>query len=144
MVWNKNLTMLKVTSKDPKVILFYDGECGLCNRVVQWILRHEKSKDLFFASLNSDFSKSFFAGKNIDLEKTNTLFLFENGNLSSESDAALQIIGYLKWYWQGIKIAYCIPKVIRNKCYRLVANNRKRIALKSCDITAANRYRFLS
>lgn len=143
MVWNKNFTMLKVTPEDPKVILFYDGECGLCNRVVQWILKYEKSPTLFFASLNTDFSKSLFAGENIDLEKTNTLFLIENGNLYSESDAALKIIGYLKWYWQGLRIAYCIPKVIRDKCYRFIAQNRKRFTVKSCDISSANLNRFL-
>lgn len=143
MVWNKNFTMLKVTPEDPKVILFYDGECGLCNRVVRWILKHEKSQDLFFVSLDSDFAKTFLANENIDLEKTNTLFFFKIGYLYSESDAALQIVDYLKWYWQCLKIAYVIPKVIRDKCYRVIAINRKRIPAKSCDVSTANQKRFL-
>ncbi len=143
MVWNKNFTMLKVTPEDPKVILFYDGECGLCNRVVQWILKHEKSKDLFFVSLNSDFAKAFLAKENIDIEKTNTLFFYEFDTLYAESDAALRIVGYLKWYWQWLKIAYCIPKVIRDKCYRVIAQNRKRFTEKICDVSQANQKRFL-
>jgi predicted DCC family thiol-disulfide oxidoreductase YuxK len=135
--------MLKVTPEDPKVILFYDGDCGLCNRVVQWILKHEKSQDLFFVSLDSDFAKTFLANENIDLEKTNTLFFFKIGYLYSESDAALQIVDYLKWYWQCLKIAYVIPKDIRDKCYRVIAINRKRITAKSCDVSTANQKRFL-
>lgn len=143
MVWNKNFTMLKVTPEDPKVILFYDGDCGLCNRVVQWILRHEKSKDLFFVSLNYDFAKVFLAKENIDIEKTNTFFFYEIDSLYAESDAVLRIVGYLKWYWQWLKIAYALPKFIRDKCYRIIAQNRKRFTVKSCDISSANLNRFL-
>jgi hypothetical protein len=135
--------MLKVTPKDPKVILFYDGDCGLCNRVVQWILKHEKSPDLFFASLDTDLAKTFLANENIDLEKTNTLFFYEVDSLYSESDAALKIVSYLKWYWQWLKIAYVIPKVIRDKCYRVIAVNRKRFAAKICVVSTVNLNRFL-
>jgi predicted DCC family thiol-disulfide oxidoreductase YuxK len=135
--------MLKVTPEDPKVILFYDGDCGLCNRVVQWILKHEKSQDLFFVSLDSDFAKALLAKENIDIEKTNTLFFYEVDTLYAESDAVLRIVGYLKWYWQWLKIAYVIPKDIRDKCYRVIAINRKRITAKSCDVSTANQKRFL-
>jgi predicted DCC family thiol-disulfide oxidoreductase YuxK len=135
--------MLKVTPEDPKVILFYDGDCGLCNRLVQWILKHEKSKDLFFVSLNSEFAKALLAKENIDIEKTNTLFFYEVDTLYAESDAVLRIVGYLKWYWQWLKIAYALPKFIRDKCYRIIAQNRKRFTVKSCDISSANLNRFL-
>ena len=37
-------------------IILYDGVCGLCNRLVQFVLKHD-SRDYFrFAALQSDFA----------------------------------------------------------------------------------------
>ena len=70
-----------------------------------------------------------FCGKDMTKEKLNIKFL--------------NIVGYLKWYWQWLKIAYALPKFIRDKCYRFIAQNRKRVTVKSCDISSANLNRFL-
>jgi predicted DCC family thiol-disulfide oxidoreductase YuxK len=37
-------------------ILLYDGVCGLCNRLVQFILRRDRSGVFRFASLQSPFA----------------------------------------------------------------------------------------
>ena len=40
-------------------IVFYDGDCGLCNRVVQFILRNERNQKLVFCALQSEFGSNF-------------------------------------------------------------------------------------
>ncbi|HBP46051.1 MAG TPA: hypothetical protein DD635_09105 [Flavobacteriales bacterium] len=41
-------------------IVFFDGPCGLCQRSIQWLVRHERvikgSPKLHFASLQSDLA----------------------------------------------------------------------------------------
>ena len=38
-------------------IILYDGVCGLCNRLVQFLLKHDKHGRLRFASLQSEFAE---------------------------------------------------------------------------------------
>ena len=38
-------------------IVFYDGECGLCQRSVQWLLNRDKKKILFYAPLQGETAK---------------------------------------------------------------------------------------
>ena len=47
-------------------ILFYDGECGVCSRTVRFILKNERSKELFFCSLQGDFAINFWL--NVELK----------------------------------------------------------------------------
>ena len=43
-----------------KPIVFYDGECGLCNYWVQWILERDVDRIFQFAPLQSSFAGELF------------------------------------------------------------------------------------
>lgn len=104
-----------------EAILFYDGYCGLCNSSVQFVLRHEKSATLIFAALQSDFGKSELSTLQ---PLPDSLILRENGNFYVESDAALRLCRYLKWYWRWMQLFLLVPKFVRNTVYRWIARNR--------------------
>ena len=55
-----------------KKIVFFDGVCNFCNSTVNYIWDHNPNKDIYFSSLQSDFSKAFFKEKNIDILDLNT------------------------------------------------------------------------
>jgi predicted DCC family thiol-disulfide oxidoreductase YuxK len=38
-------------------ILLFDGECNLCNRAVQIVIKHDKKEKFMFASLQSESAK---------------------------------------------------------------------------------------
>lgn len=135
--------MLKNEAIFPQAILFYDGNCGLCSRAVRWILRNEKNKLLSFASLSSPFSSEFFRDKKINLNDTNTVYLCIEGVLFSESDVALRLLPYLKWYWRSLYVGYLVPKFFRNTIYRLIARNRQRLGIALCDLGSADSTRFM-
>ena len=44
-------------------IVFYDGACPLCSRVVRFLLRHEKNNSMKFAMLQGSFAKEFLFEK---------------------------------------------------------------------------------
>ena len=48
-----------------KSILFFDGNCGLCNRSVKFVLRKEKNQELIFSPLQSEFAKKTLAPFNL-------------------------------------------------------------------------------
>jgi predicted DCC family thiol-disulfide oxidoreductase YuxK len=104
-----------------EAILFFDGTCGLCNSSVQFVLRHEKNTTLTFAALQSDFGQSKLAALQ---PLPDSLVLFKHGKFYVESDAALHLCSYMKWYLSWLQIFLLIPRFVRNAIYRWVARNR--------------------
>jgi predicted DCC family thiol-disulfide oxidoreductase YuxK len=72
-----------------KNIILYDGECGLCNRSVQFILKHERNQNLQFTSLQSSFSKKIFSDFNIKTDFDESILFYRDGKLVSKSKAVL-------------------------------------------------------
>jgi predicted DCC family thiol-disulfide oxidoreductase YuxK len=129
-----------------QIIVFYDGDCGFCNRVVQFVLKHEKNESIYFSALQSDFAKQFLEAKigsgNID---PNTFYLFNGKKISSKSNAALTLLSFLKWPWQFLNVLWIFPKFFRDWCYVQIALHRHRLAPKGCFLPdERQRIRFLS
>ena len=48
---------------DWKYLVLYDGECGLCDRSVQFLLRHDKKGVLTYAPLQGEAARPFVGEK---------------------------------------------------------------------------------
>ncbi|MDA3816004.1 MAG: DCC1-like thiol-disulfide oxidoreductase family protein [Prolixibacteraceae bacterium] len=103
-------------------IVLFDGVCNLCNASVQFILKNEKEEKLKFATIQDARSQELLTPFN-NTEIHDSVLLLENGILYQESDAALRIARYLKFYRFFYFLIY-IPRWIRNPLYRLIAGNR--------------------
>ena len=115
-------------------ILFYDGDCGLCNRVVQFVLRFEKSQEIQFAKLNSSFTENFFLENGGIIPDGSTVLLYSNYHIYKKSGAALQLLSYLKWPFQLLKLFHLFPVCWRDRLYDWVAKNRIRWFSSYCVI----------
>lgn len=125
-------------------IVFYDGDCGLCNRVVQFVLKHEKQELLQFAALQSDYAKSFFAMYNEDPSDLSTFYYFENGKFTKKSTAALHLSKHLKLPWNLGRMFLIIPRFIRDGVYDFIAKRRHKVSNTSCRLlTTQEKKRFL-
>jgi len=131
--------------ENEQMIVFYDGECGFCNRSVHFILkRNNKSPLLYFASLQSDFTRNFFNQRNEPLPDISSLVFFENNIFFYKSEGAMRIAKYLKgykWLWY----LRFIPRFIRDSVYSLIARYRHKLGKNSqCELIPNNdKYRFL-
>ena len=131
MVWNKNLAMLKVTPEDPKVILFYDGDCGLCNRVLTFILSHESKKDILFSPLNASSCLQWReAHPDFPIDE-DSVYYFDGSKLYKKSTAVLRLLPKLNWYTFIFRLGWLLPLKLRDRCYDFVALRRKSI-VKEC------------
>jgi predicted DCC family thiol-disulfide oxidoreductase YuxK len=114
-------------------ILFYDGVCGLCNTLVQFLLKHEKHGRLRFASLQSDFAEKVLRRHGFDPKDLDTLHVVENYEQPNErllqrSDAVLRAGRELGGHWSVLAaIAKIVPRSVRDIAYRFVAQNRYRV-----------------
>lgn len=111
---------------DPnKSVIFFDGICNLCNASVQFIIKRDKDDSFRFATVQSKIGQQLIANFSTQNNQESVL-LFENGKLYSESTAALRISRKLSGIWPMLFILVIIPPPIRNSIYRLIAKNRYR------------------
>lgn len=137
---------------DNKPIILYDGVCGLCNRLVQFLLKHDRQGRLRYASLQSDFAAKVLQRHGFDPKDLDTLHVVENYDQPAErvlqrSDAVLRAGRELGGIWSPLaSLAKIIPRPLRDLCYRFVARNRYRVFGKydTCMLPDPNqRSRFL-
>ena len=84
----------------PHPILLYDGVCGLCNRMVQFILRRDAAGVFRFASLQSSLAGQILARHGADAAELDTVYVVVNYGLVDEeilsrSDAVLFMLRHL-------------------------------------------------
>ena len=114
-------------------IILYDGVCGLCNRLVQFLLKHDREGRLRFASLQSEFAAKVLGRHGIDPKDLDTVHVVENYDQLDErvlqrSDAILRAGRELGgFYGASSTIARVVPRPLRDLVYRLVATNRYRV-----------------
>lgn len=114
-------------------IILYDGVCGLCNRLVQFLLKHDKRGHLRFASLQSGFAEKVLGRHGIDPRDLDTVHVVMNYNQPGErvlqrSDAVLRAGRELGGFWgASASFARVVPRGLRDLVYRFVATNRYRV-----------------
>ena len=137
---------------DSNPIILYDGVCGLCNSLVQFLLKHDRQGRLRFASLQSDFAAKVLQRHGFDPKDLDTLHVIENYEQPGErvlqrSDAILRAGRELGSFWGfSAAAANVIPRALRDVVYRFVARNRYRVFGKydTCMLPEPNqRSRFL-
>lgn len=135
-------------------ILLYDGVCGLCNRLVQFVLRRDPAGVFRFAALQSELAARILTRHGADARDLDTVYVVANYELSDEtllslSDAVIFILEHLgaaDLRWAG-RVLQVVPRPLREWGYRLVARNRYRIfgRYDMCPMpTEETRSRFLA
>ncbi|MDG1842582.1 MAG: DCC1-like thiol-disulfide oxidoreductase family protein [Crocinitomicaceae bacterium] len=113
-------------------IVFFDGECGLCSRVVQFVYKNENNNNIYFSPLQSKYAIDVLNQNNIKPD-LNTFYFYYNNKMHDKSSAALKIIPFLKWYYYFLLIFWIVPKFIRDFFYKLIADNRLKFYKDVCE-----------
>ena len=132
-------------------IVLYDGICGLCNRLVQFLLKRDTHDRFRFASLQSEFANNLLTHHGLDPNDLDTVYVVKDHGQSDErllarSDAVLFMLTQLGGFWQVARLARALPGALRDTVYKVVARNRYRIFGKyeSCMLPEAkHRAKFL-
>lgn len=133
-------------------VLLYDGVCGLCNRLVQFILRRDRDGVFRFASLQSEFAARVLRRHGASPDALDTFYVVANYGgddeyLLSRSDAAVYTLKKLGGMWNVLGLFMdVLPRRLRDGAYGIVARNRYRIfgRFDTCPLPSANvRARFL-
>ena len=139
-------TNKKNGTTDMRTVVFFDGVCTLCNRFVDFLIRHDNGNTLYFASLQSvqgDIERARMGENNIDPE---SIVLRHRGKSYVRSGAAIRTIALLGGMWRLHRVLLIIPSPIRDVVYRVIARYRYRWFGRrdTCRVPApAERSRFL-
>ena len=106
-------------------VVFYDGECGLCDRFVRRLLRADKGRRLRFATLQGETAREVVGAPQGDSANWSVKLLDEDG-LHERSTAALRALAHAGGVWKLAKAFLLVPRAIRDAVYRFVATNRFR------------------
>jgi predicted DCC family thiol-disulfide oxidoreductase YuxK len=122
---------------ETRKIIFVDGHCNLCNHLVKTLLWIDSHKTLYFSSLLSDFSVSFFASKHTEIVSKTSVVFYDGSNLFFKSEAILKIADSLGFPYSLLKATYIIPSFVRDSIYDFIAKNRYKIFGQNsiCHIT---------
>lgn len=110
-------------SKRP--ILFYDGDCGLCDWAVQFTMVRTADDALDFAPLQGSTAEKYLSEKlRTDLS---TVVLMEDDQIYTHSSAVLKILGKIGGAWGLLQVFWILPRFIRDAGYRFVASIRRKV-----------------
>ena len=110
-----------------KRIVVFDGVCNLCNATVDFILRHDRRGLFVFASNGSEAGRTLLERHGVDPDRVESVYLVEEGRISSKSTAVLRIAWELGFPWSLATVFRVVPRPLRDVAYDLVARSRYRV-----------------
>ena len=113
-------------------LVLYDGVCGLCSRLLQFLLRHDRRRVFSFASLQSAVGQSIIEQSGGNPDQLTSFYVVADYQTAASrvfirSDAALFVAGALGWPWRAAQLMCFVPQAIRDRAYVIVARNRYRL-----------------
>lgn len=120
-------------------LVFYDGECGFCDQMVQFLLNVDHQKLFLFAPLKGKTAFRVLKGLSPSDRKEDTLVLVENYRESNEKisilgKGALRILWLLGGAWRLLGWISFLPSFLYNWAYRLFARYRHRFFADKCRL----------
>ena len=106
-------------------ILLFDSDCILCNKSVQYIIKHDSKKIFYFASLQSKYGQEFLQANNLPLNVYSSVIYLQENKIYTKSSAAIRAFAALNILSNFFLILLIFPRPIRDFFYNLIAKNRK-------------------
>jgi predicted DCC family thiol-disulfide oxidoreductase YuxK len=114
-------------------VLLFDGECGLCNRVVRRLLCWDREGRLRYAPLQGPAAQAFLRSHGLPTEDFSSLVFVPDWSRRDRPDFRLRtsgVIAALRVVGGGPRILAdalsLVPAPVRDSGYRLVARTRRR------------------
>lgn len=123
-----------------KHLVFYDGHCGFCDRVVTFLLKQDREGKFLFAPLQGTTAEKLLKDMPAEVKQADSLILVENFQSPNEKiyifgKGAFRIAWLLGGAWSLIGWISFLPSFLYDWGYRLVARNRSLLSgSKECRI----------
>jgi predicted DCC family thiol-disulfide oxidoreductase YuxK len=115
-----------------KHLLFYDGECGLCDHIVQFVLRKDKKEVFVFAPLQGETAARVLKDLPAEYKNLDSIVLIKDYQTPEQETyvmgkGAFKVLWLLGGGWALLGSLSFMPAFLYDWGYRLVAKNRHRL-----------------
>lgn len=128
-----------------RAVVFYDGVCGMCHRLVTLTMRADRRGRVLYAPLQGARAQERVAPHGVDPSRLDTFVLLTDYGLPSEriwvrSAAAFELARILGGVYRPLSWLRILPRGLTDAAYRLVAAYRYRIFGKyeTCRVPTAD------
>jgi len=125
-----------------QTLVCYDGVCGLCNRLIRFLLARDRRKQLWFAPLQGRTARTVLTAHGYNPADLDTVYVIADWGSATErvyarSAAVLHALGQLDGGWRLLgQVGAVVPRPLADIAYRLVARSRYRFfgRLDACPL----------
>jgi predicted DCC family thiol-disulfide oxidoreductase YuxK len=104
-------------------IILFDGVCNLCNKLVLFLIKHDKNCVFQFSPLQTSAGEKLIHQYHL-LNDNKSVILIKDGIVFYKSDAIIEIAKKMTGWPQLLKYSFLFPKFLRDGIYDLIAKNR--------------------
>jgi predicted DCC family thiol-disulfide oxidoreductase YuxK len=118
-------------------VILFDGVCGLCNRLIRFVIVRDRLKQFRFVPLTSDAGQKILGMYESEVHGVDSIVLVENGRVFLKSDAVIRVAMGLGWGWKVLAIfSGLFLRIFRDFAYDFVARHRYRLfgKLDKCEL----------
>lgn len=114
----------------PRPVLLYDGECGLCNRLVRSLLKADRAGKLNYAPLQSEPAQEYLRGQRLPTQDFDSLVFVMDWEYPLvyppllRTDGALAAAAEVGGVWRVVAWLRIFPRWLRDPFYKLIAKTR--------------------
>lgn len=108
-------------------LIVFDGECVLCSRFFQFMLRHDRAQRFSFATAQSALGQRLYREQGLPVDDFETNLVFVEGRCYQRLDAFAAAMRALPGIWPVLGLCRFLPKVVKDPLYHAVARNRYRL-----------------
>ena len=112
-------------------LVLYDGVCGLCNTLVQFVLPRDEAGTFDFASLQSETGQAWLRRFEMPTDDLDTMMVVagyrgDAPHAFTRARGILYVVKRLGLPWRTASVAGVLPDAILNRGYDIIARRRYR------------------
>ena len=105
-------------------VVLFDGVCTLCDRTVDFIIRHDRACRFRYGSLQSNSGRQLLEKFGISANSLESIVVIDEGRVYRKSEAALHIARGLGAPWRFLTVLRVLPRGLRDMTYDWIARHR--------------------
>jgi len=105
----------------------FDGTCALCSGWVRFLLRRDRRAGFRFAAMQDRVGHDLLVRHGIDPADPVSFLLVDGDAAWHDSGGVIEVLRRLGGAWRVAGVLRIMPRVLRDRAYRLLARNRYRM-----------------
>lgn len=105
-------------------MVLYDNNCKMCSSFVVYILKFRVFNPSDFIGLSSNKGKTILTNIGLNHDYNKSVVYIHNNKVFLKSDAIIQLIGKIGFFYKTIFIIKLIPQKLLDKSYDFFAKRR--------------------